>query len=110
MMSKPKYIILTGLFCSVVASDTSHFYLLFSIFVLARVDFLYDKLDLWLCKRSPGQKVCSCDLVYENMQLKHPNIFSLSMITQKESTSQTDQYLVSLSSKTYVFEDKLTKY
>ena len=29
---------------------------------------------------------------------------------QKEITSQTDLYLVNLSSKTYVFEDKLTKY
>ena len=29
--------------------------------------------------------------------------------TQKEITSQTDWYLVSLSSKIYVFEDKLTK-
>ena len=28
----------------------------------------------------------------------------------KETTSQTDYYLVNLSSKTYVFEDKLTKY
>ena len=32
------------------------------------------------------------------------------MHTQKEVTSQTDLYLVSLSSKTYVFEDKMTKY
>ena len=30
--------------------------------------------------------------------------------TQKEIVSQTDQYLVILSSKIYVFEDKLTKY
>ena len=30
--------------------------------------------------------------------------------TQKEITSQTDLYLVNLSSKTYVFEDKLTKF
>ena len=29
---------------------------------------------------------------------------------QKEITSQTDLYLVNLSSKTYVFEDILTKY
>ena len=28
----------------------------------------------------------------------------------KEIISQTDEYLVSLSSKTYVFEDKITKY
>ena len=28
----------------------------------------------------------------------------------KEKTSQTDQYLVNLSSETYVFEDKLTRY
>ena len=40
MMSKPKYIvILTGLFCSVVASDSLHFYSFFSVNVLARVDF-----------------------------------------------------------------------
>ena len=34
------------------------------------------------------------------------------MTARKEITSQTDLYLVSLSSKTYkhVFEDKLTKY
>ena len=32
------------------------------------------------------------------------------MYAQKEIISQTDLYLVSLSSKTYVFEDKLTKY
>ena len=30
--------------------------------------------------------------------------------TQKETTSRTDQYPVSLSSKTYVFEDKMTKH
>ena len=30
--------------------------------------------------------------------------------TLKEIISQTDQYLVILSSKTIVFEDKLTKY
>ena len=29
--------------------------------------------------------------------------------TQKEITSQTDEYIVILSSKTYVFEDKSTK-
>ena len=29
---------------------------------------------------------------------------------QRELTSQTDLYLVILSSKTYVFEDKMTKY
>ena len=29
MMTKPKYIILTGLFCSVVAGGTSHFYSFF---------------------------------------------------------------------------------
>ena len=29
---------------------------------------------------------------------------------QKEISSQTDKYLVILSSKPYVFEDKLTKY
>ena len=30
--------------------------------------------------------------------------------TLKEITSQTDQHLISLSSKTYVFEDKMIKY
>ena len=30
--------------------------------------------------------------------------------TLKELISQTDLYLVSLSSKTYVYEDKMTKY
>ena len=30
--------------------------------------------------------------------------------TQQEITSHTDKYLVNLSSKTFVFEDKLTKY
>ena len=30
--------------------------------------------------------------------------------TLKEIISQTDEYLVILSSKTYVFEDKMTKY
>ena len=30
--------------------------------------------------------------------------------SEKERTSQTDSYLVILSSKTYVFEDKSTKY
>ena len=32
------------------------------------------------------------------------------MGTQKEITSQTDYYLAILSSKTYVFEDKMTQY
>ena len=41
MMSKPKCIvILTGLFCSVAAGGTSHFYSFFSVNSLARVDFL----------------------------------------------------------------------
>ena len=41
MMSQPKYIvILTGLFCRVVADGTSHFYSFFSVNILARVDFL----------------------------------------------------------------------
>ena len=31
-------------------------------------------------------------------------------VSLKEIISQTDQYLVSLSSNTYVFDDKLTKY
>ena len=33
-----------------------------------------------------------------------------SVATLKEIISQPDWYLVSLSSKTYVFEDKMTKY
>ena len=41
MMSQSKYIvILTGLFCCVVAGGASHFYSFFSVNVLARVDFL----------------------------------------------------------------------
>ena len=32
------------------------------------------------------------------------------LTTKKEITSQTDRYLVILSSKAYVFEGKLTKY
>ena len=40
MISKPKNIvILMGLFCSVVAGGTSHFYSFFSVNILARVDF-----------------------------------------------------------------------
>ena len=31
-------------------------------------------------------------------------------IAEKEIISQTDLYLISLSSKTYVFEDKMIKY
>ena len=34
-------------------------------------------------------------------------VSSLNRYTLKEITSQTDKYLVNLSSKTYVFEDKL---
>ena len=49
MVFKPRYIvILMGLFCSIVASDTLHFYSFFSVNVLARVDFWYDILGLWL--------------------------------------------------------------
>ena len=33
----------------------------------------------------------------------------LSVSTEREKISQNDKYLVSLSSKTYVFEDKMTK-
>ena len=40
MMSKPKYIvILTGLFCSVMAGGTLHFYSFYPVNVLARADF-----------------------------------------------------------------------
>ena len=55
-MSKPKYIvILTGLFCSVVAGGTSHFYSFFSVNILARVDFLvWHHLPLaWQAKARP---------------------------------------------------------
>ena len=34
----------------------------------------------------------------------------LAIAAQKEITSQTDLYLVIFTSKTYVFEDKMTKY
>ena len=56
MMSKPKYIvILTGLFCSEVASGTSHFYSFFPVNVLARVDFLVCQLQplAWQAKPRP---------------------------------------------------------
>ena len=58
MMFKPKYIILTGLFfCSVMEGGTSHFYSFYSVNVLARADFWYDILGLWIGKSSPGQKI-----------------------------------------------------
>ena len=37
-----------GSFCSVKAGRTSHFYSFFSVNILARVDFWYDNLSLWL--------------------------------------------------------------
>ena len=37
-----------------------------------------------------------------------PSLYTIFAL--KEITSRTDKYLVSLSSKTYVFEDKMTKY
>ena len=40
MMSKPYIVILTGLFCSVVAGGTSHFNSFFFVNILAMVDFL----------------------------------------------------------------------
>ena len=42
----------------------------------------------------------------ENSEINY-RIFSC---TQKEINSQSDEYLVILSTKTYVFEDNLTKY
>ena len=44
--------------------------------------------------------------------LFHGPAFQVSFVvpTQKEKISQTDLYLVILSSKTYVFEDEMTKY
>ena len=54
MMSKPKYIVFfMSLFCSVVTSNTSHFYLFFFVNVLARADFWYDNLGFWLGKPRP---------------------------------------------------------
>ena len=38
------------------------------------------------------------------------SVLPVSFSTEKEITSQTDSYLVILSSNKYVFEDKLTKY
>ena len=47
--------------------------------------------------------------------LKHRSFLSIPLLplaiaAQKEITSQTDEYLVIMSSKTYVFEDNLTEY
>ena len=58
MMSKPKYIvILTGLFCIIVAGGTSHFYLFFfPLLIWQGLIFLYDNIGLSLGKPSPGQK------------------------------------------------------
>ena len=48
MMSKPKYIvILTGLFCSVVAGVLRTFTSFFSVNVLAGLIFWYDNYGLW---------------------------------------------------------------
>ena len=57
MMSKPKYIvILTGLFCSVVAGGTSSFYSFFPKIFWQGLIFWYDNISLWLGKPSLGQK------------------------------------------------------
>ena len=37
-------------------------------------------------------------------------LFNGRVYALKEIINQTDKYLVNLSSKTYVFEDKMTKY
>ena len=53
------------------------------------------------------------NLLTSDNALRHdsPSSFDQSkVVTQKEITSQTDKYLVILSSKTYVFESNLTKY
>ena len=57
MMSKPKYIvILTGLFCGVVAGVLCTF-TLFSVNILARVEFFgMTTMAFGLGKPSPGQK------------------------------------------------------
>ena len=48
MKFKPKYIvILTGLFCSVVAGDTLHFYSCFSVIFWPGLIFWYDHIGLW---------------------------------------------------------------
>ena len=50
-------------------------------------------------------------LLFIVLSRKYPVfIFRAKLNTQKEITSQTDLYLLNLSSKTYVFEEKLTKY
>ena len=58
MMSKPKYIvILMGLFCSVVAGGTSHFFLFFfPLLFWQGLIFWYDNIGLWLGKPNSGQK------------------------------------------------------
>ena len=50
---------------------------------------------------------CTSHLDHDHIHLQI-NINILGAL--KETTSQTDQYLVSLSSKTHVFEDKMTKH
>ena len=40
----------------------------------------------------------------------YENYSEIIPVTLKELISQSDEYLVKLSSKTYVFEDKMTKY
>ena len=55
MMSKPKYIILTGLFCCVVVGRASHFYSFFSVNVLARVDFFMTTMAFGLGRPSQAQ-------------------------------------------------------
>ena len=59
-----------------------------------------------------SNKCCVCSslsIVRTNTGSSHREAFKRCH-TLKEITSQTDKYLVSLSSKTYVFEDKMTKY
>ena len=52
-----------------------------------------------------NRNVSQCLVIFYLFCLKIKNGVSL-----KEIISRVDKYLVSLSSKTYVFEDKVTKY
>ena len=79
MMSKPKYIvILTGLFCSVVAG-VLHTFTRFFVNVLARVDFFgMTTMAFGLGKPSPDQKsmkliISDCELILNNCAITNTN-------------------------------------
>ena len=58
MMSKPKYIVtLTGPFLQRSGRRASHFYSIFAVNVLARVDFWYDNYGLWPWQAKPRPKI-----------------------------------------------------